>query len=145
MAGLERILKRSIILRDVAGGDIYNSGKYRHSRWKTVELICHNGGMLPVASLWRSGSWLAKTDVSWPTSSCCVEPSEPERRTSGSKQPALNSATRSSLTKPSAKTTRPALWQKKRTAGSQPQPISSKISRCLASNTGAGAVQRDGL
>ena len=43
VAGLERILKRSIILRDVTGGHIYNSGKYRHSRWKTVELICHNG------------------------------------------------------------------------------------------------------
>ena len=43
VAGLERILKRSIILRDVAGGDIYNSGKYRQSRWKTVLLICHNG------------------------------------------------------------------------------------------------------
>ena len=98
-----------------------------------------------MASLWRSGSLAAKTDVSWPTSSCCVGPSERERRTSGSKQPALNSATPRSLANPLAKTTRPALCQRKRTARSQPQPISSKTSRYLASNMGVGAVQRSGL
>ena len=43
MVELEKILKRAIVLRDIAGVDIFNSGKYQHSRWKTVELICHNG------------------------------------------------------------------------------------------------------
>ena len=43
IAELEKILKRAIVLRDIAGEDIFNSGKYQHSRWKTVELLCHNG------------------------------------------------------------------------------------------------------
>ena len=42
MAELERILKRAIILRDIAGKDIYNNGKYR-SRGADMELIVHNG------------------------------------------------------------------------------------------------------
>ncbi|MEW8688957.1 MAG: hypothetical protein AB2556_24325 [Candidatus Thiodiazotropha sp.] len=46
MAKLEKILKRAIILRDIAGENIYNSGKYQRGgngvRGK-VELICHNG------------------------------------------------------------------------------------------------------
>ena len=37
------ILKRAIILRDIAGKGIYNSGKYQRSGWKAVELIVHNG------------------------------------------------------------------------------------------------------
>ena len=47
VAELEKILKRAIILRDIAGEDILNSGKYQHCRWKTVELICHNGHAWP--------------------------------------------------------------------------------------------------
>ena len=43
MAELEKILKRAIVLRDIAGEDIYNSGKYQRSGWKAVELIVHNG------------------------------------------------------------------------------------------------------
>ena len=50
VAELERILKRAIILRDIAGEDIYNSGKYRFHgngvRGK-VELIAHNGHAWP--------------------------------------------------------------------------------------------------
>ncbi|GCB74384.1 hypothetical protein scyTo_0003474 [Scyliorhinus torazame] len=46
VAELEKVLKRAIILRDIAGEDIYNSGKYQFGgngvRGK-VELICHNG------------------------------------------------------------------------------------------------------
>ncbi|MEW8685622.1 MAG: hypothetical protein AB2556_07420, partial [Candidatus Thiodiazotropha sp.] len=46
VAKLERILKRAIILRDIAGENIYDSGKYQRGdngvRGK-VELICHNG------------------------------------------------------------------------------------------------------
>ena len=46
VADLEKILKRSIILRDIAGEEIYNSGKYQRGgngvRGK-VELIVHNG------------------------------------------------------------------------------------------------------
>ena len=46
MSDLEKILKRAIILRDIAGEDIYNSGKYQFGgngvRGK-VELIVHNG------------------------------------------------------------------------------------------------------
>ena len=43
VADLEKILKRAIILKDIAGEEIYNSGKYQSSGWKTVELIVHNG------------------------------------------------------------------------------------------------------
>ncbi|MES9879416.1 MAG: hypothetical protein ABW185_00860 [Sedimenticola sp.] len=43
VVGLEKILKRAIILRDIAGEDICNTGKYWASRWNPVELICHNG------------------------------------------------------------------------------------------------------
>ena len=42
VAELERILKRAIILRDIAGKDIYNNGKYR-LRGADMELIVHNG------------------------------------------------------------------------------------------------------
>ena len=46
MAIPERILKQAIILRDIAGEEIFNSGKYQFGgngvRGK-VELICHNG------------------------------------------------------------------------------------------------------
>ncbi|GFS16362.1 hypothetical protein ElyMa_001471000 [Elysia marginata] len=43
---LEKILKRAIILRDIAGEDIYNSGKYQG--WhRPVELVCHNGHAWP--------------------------------------------------------------------------------------------------
>ena len=42
VAELEKILKRAIILRDIAGEDIYNSGIYQG--WhRPVELIVHNG------------------------------------------------------------------------------------------------------
>ena len=41
VAELERILKHAIILRDIAGKDIYNNGKYR-SREADTELIVHN-------------------------------------------------------------------------------------------------------
>lgn len=40
---LEKIIKRPIILWDIAGGDIYNSGKYRRGNNRTLELLCHNG------------------------------------------------------------------------------------------------------
>ncbi|MEW8688998.1 MAG: hypothetical protein AB2556_24530 [Candidatus Thiodiazotropha sp.] len=46
VAELEKILKRAIILRDIAGENIFDSGKYQHSRWKKVE-ICHNGHAWP--------------------------------------------------------------------------------------------------
>ncbi|MEW8688814.1 MAG: hypothetical protein AB2556_23600 [Candidatus Thiodiazotropha sp.] len=46
VAELEKILKRAIILRDIAGENIHDSGKYQRGgsgvRGK-VELICHNG------------------------------------------------------------------------------------------------------
>ena len=46
VADLEKILKRAIVLRDIASEDIYNSGKYQKGgngvRGK-VELIVHNG------------------------------------------------------------------------------------------------------
>ncbi|MEW8689155.1 MAG: hypothetical protein AB2556_25315 [Candidatus Thiodiazotropha sp.] len=44
---LERILKRAIILKAIAGESIHDSGKFQHSRWKTIELICHSGHAWP--------------------------------------------------------------------------------------------------
>ena len=46
VAELVRILKRAIILRDIAGEDIYNNGKYR-SRGADMELFVHNGHAWP--------------------------------------------------------------------------------------------------
>ena len=46
VAELEKILKRAIILRDIAGEDIHNSGK-NQSRGADIELICHNGHAWP--------------------------------------------------------------------------------------------------
>ena len=43
VASLEKILKRAVIVRDITGADFYNSGKYQHSGWKTIELTLHNG------------------------------------------------------------------------------------------------------
>ena len=43
VAELEEILKRAIILRDVAGKGIHNTSKYQASKWKAIELIIHNG------------------------------------------------------------------------------------------------------
>ena len=46
VAKLEKILKRAIILRDIAGEDIYNSGKYQW-RGADIERICHNAHAWP--------------------------------------------------------------------------------------------------
>ncbi len=43
VAGLEKILKWAIIMRDIAGEDFCNTEKYWASRWNPVELICYNG------------------------------------------------------------------------------------------------------
>ncbi|KAK3700996.1 hypothetical protein RRG08_063250 [Elysia crispata] len=43
VAELEKILKRVVIVRDITGVDLYNSRKYQHSGWKTIELTLHNG------------------------------------------------------------------------------------------------------
>ena len=49
-ATVEKILKRAIILRDIAGEDILNSGKYGrggNGDHRSIELICHNGHAWP--------------------------------------------------------------------------------------------------
>ena len=46
VAELEKILKRSIILTDIAGEEIFNSGKYQ-GQHRQVELIVHNGHAWP--------------------------------------------------------------------------------------------------
>ena len=43
VAGLDKILKRVIVVCDITGADLYNSGKYQHSGWKSIELTLHNG------------------------------------------------------------------------------------------------------
>ena len=43
IAGLEKILKRVIVVHDITGADLYNSWKYQHSGWKLIELTLHNG------------------------------------------------------------------------------------------------------
>ena len=45
VAELEKILWRPIVLRDIAGKDIFNRGKYGRNR--PIELICHNGHAWP--------------------------------------------------------------------------------------------------
>ena len=100
VAELEKILKRAIILRDIAGEDIFNSGKYGrggNGGHRPIELIYHNGHAwskdlhFPQAqevhiyegNIWRAirevtqgeplAVWLlraAKTDSSLSTSSC---------------------------------------------------------------------------
>ncbi|MEW8689312.1 MAG: hypothetical protein AB2556_26110, partial [Candidatus Thiodiazotropha sp.] len=46
VAELEKILKRAISLRDIAGENIYDSGKNQRSG-NGVELICHNSHAWP--------------------------------------------------------------------------------------------------
>ena len=46
MVDLEKILMRAIILRDIAGETIYDSGNCK-SRSAALELICHNGLHFP--------------------------------------------------------------------------------------------------
>ena len=42
VAGLEKLLKRAVIVRDITGAELYNSGKYQG--WhRSVELTLHNG------------------------------------------------------------------------------------------------------
>jgi len=43
VAGLEKLLKRAVIVRDITGADLYNSGKYQGCRFRTIELTLHNG------------------------------------------------------------------------------------------------------
>ena len=43
IAGLEKILKRAIVVHDITGADLYNSWKYQHNGWKLIELTLHNG------------------------------------------------------------------------------------------------------
>ena len=139
VAELEKMLKRAIFLRDIAGKDIYNSGKNHHSRWKTVELICHNshswskylhfpqsrdfhiygdvwqaireaihGEPLAVWLLGGQARRLSVTNSSYSKTVASTGPKRPKRHTDGSEKPAPSSVTPNSLTKPSAKTTRPA-------------------------------------
>ena len=43
VARLEKILKRAIILKDIAGKGIYNTNKYAGYRNRNIEVIVHNG------------------------------------------------------------------------------------------------------
>ena len=42
VAGLEKLLKRAVIVRDITGADLYNSGKYQGGH-RSIELTLHNG------------------------------------------------------------------------------------------------------
>ena len=159
VAELEKILKRVIILRDIAGEDILNSGKYGrggNGGHRSIELICHNGHAWPKdlhfpqsrevhiyeGNVWHAiqgeplAVWL-QTDSSLSTSSYSrtAAPTGHERPTKDLKRSAPNWATLNLLREPSAKATRLALWQRKGTAGSQPQPTSSQTSRKPAWST----------
>ena len=43
VAGRQKILKWAIVVHDITGAHLYNSGKYQHSWWKSIELTLHNG------------------------------------------------------------------------------------------------------
>ena len=161
VAELEKILKRANILRDIAGEDILNSGKYGrggNGGHRSIELICHNGHAWPKdlhfpqsrevhiyeGNVWHAirevtQGWLlgGKTGSSLSTGSCSrtAAPTGHERPTKDLKRSAPNWATLNLLREPSAKATRLALWQRKGTAGSQPQPTSSQTSRRPAWST----------
>ena len=47
VAELEKILKRAIILRDIAGENNYYSSKYGRGNYRPIELIVHNGHAWP--------------------------------------------------------------------------------------------------
>ncbi|KAJ7387317.1 hypothetical protein OS493_004301 [Desmophyllum pertusum] len=47
VANLETIIKRPIVLKDIAGEYIYDSGKYQACKWKPIELIVHNAHAWP--------------------------------------------------------------------------------------------------
>ena len=43
VSGLEKILRKAIIVRDIAGVDLLNSGKYRRNGLTPIEVVLHNG------------------------------------------------------------------------------------------------------
>ena len=43
VSNLEKILRRAIIVRDIAGVDLLNSGKYRGNGLTPIEVVLHNG------------------------------------------------------------------------------------------------------
>ncbi|MEW8688935.1 MAG: hypothetical protein AB2556_24210 [Candidatus Thiodiazotropha sp.] len=154
VAELEKILKRAIILRDIAGENIYDSGKYQHSRWKTVELICHNSHAWPKdlhfpqsreVHIYEGDVWQAIREATHGEPIAVWFLGGQDRQLSVNQFVLQDSrtyrareahwATLNLLREPSAKTTRPALWQRKGTSGSQPKPASSQISRRLAWST----------
>ena len=40
---LETVVKRSIIIKDIAGESIYDSGRYESNNYRSINLIAHNG------------------------------------------------------------------------------------------------------
>ena len=156
MVELEKILKRSIVLQDIQQRQIPERRQWcqRYCRSHLPQgprlvkrrlLPPKQGSPIlrgrrltgdPGSEPCRAIGSLAHGRRSTNSCSKTVAPSGPKRHTDGIKQPAPNSATPNSLTYPSARTARPALWQKRGTAGSQPQPVSYKISRKLAWSTG---------
>ncbi|MEW8441099.1 MAG: hypothetical protein AB2689_23365 [Candidatus Thiodiazotropha taylori] len=155
VAELEKILKRAIILKDIAGEDIYNSGKYQ-SRGADIELICHNGHAWPKdlhfpqsreVHIYEGDVWQAIREAIRGEPVAVWLLGGQDRQLSvdqfvlqdGRTKSAPNWATPNSLREPSAKTTLPASWQGKGTAGSRPRPTSSRTSRRPAWSTGTAA------
>ncbi|MEW8688909.1 MAG: hypothetical protein AB2556_24080 [Candidatus Thiodiazotropha sp.] len=170
VAELEKILKRAIILRDIAGENIYDSGKYQHSRWETVELICHNGHAWP-----KDLHFPQSREVHIYEGDVCQAIREATRgepiavwllggrqlsvdqfvlqdgrtyRTQGSHE--RLQATCTKLGNPElaerafGKNHAASLWQRKRTVGGQPQQASSDIQKACVEH-GHGRLELDGL
>ena len=148
VAELEKILWRPIVLRDIAGEYIFNSGKYQHSGWKTVEIICHNGHAWPKdlhfpqsreVHTYEGNIWHAICEVTqgeplavWLLGSqdrqLLQDTRGPRKTQSDLRRIRQPRAGRQSLQrKPRGK----HYGKRKRMAGSQPQPASSQTSRRL--------------
>ena len=71
VSGLGRILKRAIIIRDIAGVDLLNSGKkYRVNRLTPIEVVLHNG------HAWGANLHFPQVEKSTFTKVMCGRPSK---------------------------------------------------------------------
>ncbi|MEW8688341.1 MAG: hypothetical protein AB2556_21220 [Candidatus Thiodiazotropha sp.] len=148
---LEQVLKKSIVLRDIAGEDIFNSGKYQ-SRGANIELIYHNGHAWPKdlhfpqsrevhiheGDVWQAirvvtrgepiAAWLLGGQDRQLSVDQFVLQDGRTYRTQGFHERLQAICAKLGNPELAERTTRPALWQRKRTAGNQPQPASSLAS-----------------
>ena len=174
VAELEKILKRAIVLRDIVGKDIHNSGRYDrggNGGHRPIELIVHNGHawskdlyfpqsrevQFYEGDVWHAirnatygeplAIWLlGGHDRQLSVDQFVLQKSRTYRTQEAHERLQAICTSPSSSKKPSEKTKPQASWPRKRTPGRQPQqPASSRTFRKLMWSTDRRALELDGL